>query len=93
VLRVARIALRAAAIPAILDIADLDWSADLPLPGSDCGRGFRRSPVKRQHAAAQDLVDGAIEGVTESIAPTAWRQERQAETDFKDCDCRRPDSF
>jgi hypothetical protein len=35
-----------------LDIADLDWSADLSLPGSDCGRGFRRSPVKRQYAAA-----------------------------------------
>ena len=73
-----------------LDVADLDRPADLPLPGSDSGRGFRRSPVERQYAAAEDLVDGVIEGVIEAIAPAAWRQKRQAEADFGNCDCRRP---
>ena len=51
-----------------LDVADLDRSADLPLPGSDCGRGFRSSPVEWQHAAVEDLVDGAIEGGKEPVA-------------------------
>ena len=35
-----------------LDVADLNRPADLPLLGGDYGRGFRRSPVERQYAAA-----------------------------------------
>src|SRR5256885_16242208 len=66
-----------------LDVADLHRPADLPLPGIDCGRGFRRSPVERQHAAAEDIVYGDIEGVMESVAPAAWGQKRQAETNFE----------
>src|ERR1700724_1106397 len=46
-----------------LDVADLDRPADLPLPGSDCSRGFCRSAVERQHAAAEDVVDGTIEAL------------------------------
>jgi len=71
VLRVARVALRAAAIPAI-------WtsriSTDRPIcrcPAAIAGRGFRGSPVERQHAAVEDLVDGAIEGGREPVAPVA----------------------
>jgi hypothetical protein len=74
-----------------LDVADLDRQADLPLLGSECGRGFRCSPVERQHAAAEDIVYGDVEGIMESVAPTAWGQKRQAETDFGNCDCCRPD--
>lgn len=49
-----------------LHVADLDRPANLPLLGGDCGCGFRRSPVKRQHAPAEDIVNGAIEGITEA---------------------------
>jgi hypothetical protein len=55
-----------------LDVADLDWPPDLPLPGSDSRRGFRRSPIERQNAAAEDIVYGNIECVMESVAPAAW---------------------
>ena len=39
-----------------LDIADLDRSADLPLPGGDDSRGCRSKPVKRQRAAVEDFA-------------------------------------
>jgi hypothetical protein len=57
-----------------LNVADFDRSADYPLPSGYCGRAFCRGSIKRYHAAAQDLVNGAIEGVIEAVAPTAWRQ-------------------
>ena len=56
-----------------LDVADLDRSTDLLHSGSDCGRGFRGSPVEWQHAAVEDLVDGAIEGGREPVAAAAGR--------------------
>ena len=56
-----------------LDVADLDRPPDQPLPGGECGRSLRRSPVEWQHAATEDIVDGAIEGIFESITPAAWR--------------------
>ena len=46
-----------------LDVADLHRPANLPLPGGDCGCAFRRTTLERPHAPAQDLVDGAVEGV------------------------------
>jgi hypothetical protein len=56
-----------------LDIADLERPADLPLPGGDCSRSFRRSAIEWQHAATEDIVDGAGEGFIEAIAPAEVR--------------------
>ena len=66
-----------------LDVTDLDRPPNLPLSGSECGRSLCRTPVERQYAAAEDLVDGAIEGTVEAVAPAARRRKRQAETDFR----------
>jgi hypothetical protein len=62
----------------------------LPLLGSDCGGGLSSRSVE-QHAAAKDLVGGGIKGVTKLIASAARGQKGHAETDFEDCDGRRPD--
>jgi hypothetical protein len=60
-----------------MDVADLNRPADLPLPGSDYGRRFRRGPIERQHPAAEDLVD------SRSKAPhRRSRRGRQAEVDL-----------
>jgi len=57
-----------------LNVADFDRLSEFPLPGSDFRRGFRRSPVERQHPAAEYILDGAFEGVMEVIAPAAGGQ-------------------
>ena len=73
-----------------LDIADFNCPADLPLPGGDRSRGLRRRPIERQHAAAENVVNGSIEGVIEPVAPTARSQNGDTKTDLEDCNGRRP---
>jgi hypothetical protein len=52
-----------------LDLTDVDRSTDDSPPSGYCGRPFCRGSIKRQHAAAQDLVNGTIERVIEAVAP------------------------
>src|SRR5215831_1471795 len=74
-----------------LDVANFDRSAALRLLSSECRRGFGSFSVEWQHSAAENLADGQIEGLIKSLAPAAWRQNRQAEMNFEDCNRRRPD--
>jgi hypothetical protein len=79
VFRAARVALRAAATPAI-------WTSRISTGRPLCrhlaaiGRSLCRTPLERQYAPPEDLVDGAIEGVIEPIAPAARHPNLQAET-------------
>ena len=66
-----------------LHVADLDRPADLPLRGSDPGCRFGCCSVERQHAAAEDFVDGDIKLILESVAPAGLAPEAQGRNGFR----------